>query len=176
MILEPLETDIDKYKDVQKKINALHDCQNIESMTYEVIEITEEDYIKVILSTLNGPKVFLERKPLEICVNPYMKVVLSAWKANHDLQQVLDPYACAMYIISYISKSQKGMSALLDQAAKEARQGNLDLKKQVRNIGNYFTNSVETSAQEAVLDSTNVAYKSNKLFLLTLQHQKNILT
>lgn len=64
------------------------------------------------------------------------------------------------------------MSALLDQAAKEARQGNLDLKKQVRNIENYFTNSVETSAQEAVLDSTNVAYKSNKLFLLTLQHQK----
>jgi hypothetical protein len=51
-----------------------------------VIEITEEDYIKVILSTLNGPKVFLERKPSEICVNPYMKVVLSAWKANHDLQ------------------------------------------------------------------------------------------
>jgi hypothetical protein len=91
MILEPLETDIDKYKDVQKKINALHDCQNIESMTYEqflseVIEITEEDYIKVILSTLNGPKVFLERKPSEICVNPYMKGVLSAWKANHDLQ------------------------------------------------------------------------------------------
>jgi hypothetical protein len=82
MILEPLEADIDKYKvlykDVQKKINALHDCQNIESMTYEVIEITEEDYIKVILSTLNGPKVFLERKPSEICVNPYMKVVLSA--------------------------------------------------------------------------------------------------
>jgi hypothetical protein len=60
-------------------------------MTYEqflseVIEITEEDYIKVILSTLNGPKVFLERKPLEICVNPYMKVVLSAWKANQKVE------------------------------------------------------------------------------------------
>ena len=77
-----------------------------------------------------------------------------------------------MYIISYISKSQKGTSALLHQAANEARQGNLDLKKQVRNIGNYFTNYVETSAQEAVLDSTNVAFKSNKLFLLILQHQK----
>ncbi|CAC5391861.1 unnamed protein product [Mytilus coruscus] len=36
-----------------------------------------------------------------------------------------------------------------DQAAKEARQGNLDLKHQVRHIGNYFSNSVETSAQEA---------------------------
>ena len=42
------------------------------------------------------------------------------------------------------------MSALLDQATKEARQGHLDLKRQVRHIGNYFTNSVETSAQEAV--------------------------
>ena len=79
-----------------------------------------------------------------------MKIVLSAWKANHDLQFILDPYACARYVVSYISKSQKGMSALLDQAIKEARQGNLDLKKQVRHIGNYFTNSVETSAQEAI--------------------------
>ena len=42
------------------------------------------------------------------------------------------------------------MSALLDQAAKEAKEGNLDLKRQVRHIGNYFVNSVETSAQEAV--------------------------
>jgi hypothetical protein len=76
--------------------------------------------------------------------------VLAALKANHDLQFVLVPYACAMYIVSYISKSQKGMSALLDQVAKEARQGNLDLKRQVRHIGNYFTNSVETCAQEAI--------------------------
>ena len=79
-----------------------------------------------------------------------MKVVLPAWKANHDLQFVLDPYACAKYIVSYISKSQKGMSALFDQAAKEAKESNLDLKRQVRHIGNYFVNSVETSAQEAV--------------------------
>jgi hypothetical protein len=48
-----------------------------------------------------------------------MKIVLAAWKANHDLQFVLDPYACAMYIVSYISKSQKGMSALLDQALRK---------------------------------------------------------
>ena len=38
----------------------------------------------------------------------------------------------------------------LDAAAKEARKGNLDLKKQVRHIGNVFSNCVEVSAQEAV--------------------------
>ena len=42
------------------------------------------------------------------------------------------------------------MSAQLEAAAKEARRGNLDLKKQVRHIGNVFSNCVEVSAQEAV--------------------------
>ena len=159
MILEPLETDIDKYKilykEVQRKIDSLSDLENVQNMTFdqflaEILEMSKEDYSKVIRRSLNGPKVFLQRRPSEVRINPYMKIVLSAWKANHDLQFVLDPYACAMYIVSYISKSQKGMSALLDQAEKEARQGNLDLKHQVRHIGNYFTNSVETCAQEAI--------------------------
>ncbi|VDI51703.1 Hypothetical predicted protein [Mytilus galloprovincialis] len=123
-------------------------------MTYDmflddVLQMNDENYIKAIRSNLSGPKVFLKRKPSEVRVNGYMKTVLIAWQANHDLQFVLDAFACAVYIVSYISKSQKGMSALLDQAAKEARQGNLDLKHQVRHIGNYFSNSVETSAQEA---------------------------
>ncbi len=112
--------------------------------------MNEEEYIKCIRSSLNGPKVFLKRLPSETCVNAFNATVLLAWKANMDIQFVLDPYACAMYIVSYISKSQRGMSAMLDAAAKEARKGNLDLKKQVRHIGNIFSNAVEVSAQEAV--------------------------
>ena len=76
--------------------------------------------------------------------------ILLAWKANLDIQIALEPYGCASYIVGYISKSQRGMSAQLDAAAKEARRGNLDLKKQVRHIGNVFSNCVEVSAQEAV--------------------------
>jgi hypothetical protein len=123
VILEPLETNVEKYKalykEVQNKIDSIYDMENAENVTFDkllhnVVEINEDKYIKVIRSSLNGPKVFLTRKPSEVRVNPYMKVVLSAWKSNHDLQFVLDPYACAMYIVSYISKYQKGMSALLD--------------------------------------------------------------
>ena len=73
-----------------------------------------------------------------------------AWKVNLDIQIVLEPYGCASYIVGYISKSQRGTSVQLDAAAKEARKGNLDLKKQVRHIGNVFSNCVEVSAQEAV--------------------------
>lgn len=58
-----------------------------------------------------------------------------------DIQFVLDVYTCAMYVVSYISKPQKGMSELLRRAS---------IKQQVRDIGNAFLNSVEISAQEAV--------------------------
>ena len=67
-----------------------------------------------------------------------------------DIQFVLDVYACAMYIVSYISKAQKGMSQLLQRACDEARDGNSSIKRQVRDIGNKFLNNVEISALEAV--------------------------
>ena len=67
-----------------------------------------------------------------------------------DIQFVFDVYACAIYIVSYMSKAQKGMSELLRTACAEAREGNASIKQQVRDIGNTFLNSVEISAQEAV--------------------------
>jgi hypothetical protein len=56
--------------------------------------------------------------------------------------------ACAMYIVSYISKAQKGMCDLLRNACAEAKEGHSTIKQQVRDIGNKFLNSVEISAQE----------------------------
>ena len=67
-----------------------------------------------------------------------------------DIQYVLDVYACAVYIVNYISKGQKGMSELLREACTEARNGNSTIKQQVRDIGSKFVNNVEISAQEAV--------------------------
>ena len=43
-----------------------------------------------------------------------------------DIQYVLDPYACATYILSYITKGQRGMSRLLEKASEEAKSGNND--------------------------------------------------
>ena len=116
----------------------------------KTIDCSFEDYIDAVRTSIKGPKIFLRRNLLEIRINPYMKNLVSAWKANHDIQFVLDPYACAVYITDYISKSQKGMSTLLHNACKEAREGNDCLRKQVRFMGNKFLNATEISAQEAV--------------------------
>ena len=154
MLMYPLEENIHKYKkknvDLQKSMNEYKENEDIpfDEFLENISKMDFEDYICCIRSSLKAPKVFLKRKVKEM--NPFNESILLAWKANLDIQIVLEPYGCASYIVGYISKSQRGMSAQLDAAAKEARRGNLDLKKQVRHIWNVFSNCVEVSAQEAV--------------------------
>ena len=64
----------------------------------KTIDCSFEDYIDAVRTSIKGPKIFLRRNLLEIRINPYMKSLVSAWKANHDIQFVLDPYACAVYM------------------------------------------------------------------------------
>ena len=45
-----------------------------------------------------------------------------------DIQFVSNVYACAVYIASYITKSQRGMSELLRKASEEARKDD-DIRK-----------------------------------------------
>ena len=156
MLLYPLEEDVDKYKKKNTELlKAMNEYKDNVDMTFEEFlenfaKMDFDDYIKCIRSSLKAPKVFLKRKTKDMRINLFNEGILCAWKANLDIQIVLEPYGCASYIVGYISKSQRGMSAQLDAAAKEARKGNLDLKKQVRHIGNVFSNCVEISAQEAV--------------------------
>ena len=154
-ILTPLEditaTDEENFLKIKSKLQEFGQGEN---MTFDrflenVLRMNEENYIRAVRSSITSPKVFLKRSTEEIRINSYMQSMIHAWGANHDLQFVLDPYACAVYIVSYVSKSQRGMSALMDRTCKEARNGNKDLKEQVRHIGNAFLNSVEVSAQEA---------------------------
>lgn len=59
-----------------------------------------------------GPKVFLKQKRCDIKVNAYNRI-LHTWSANIDIQFVLNPYACAMYIVTYV----RGVRDLLNRAA-----------------------------------------------------------
>ena len=112
--------------------------------------LSEERYILALRSSLVTATIFLKRNPNELRINNYNVPCLSAWRANMDIQFILDVYACAVYIANYISKAQKGMSELLRQACTEARKANSTIKQQVRDIGSKFLNNVEISAQEAV--------------------------
>lgn len=92
---------------------------------------------------------FLRRALSEIRVNNYNETLLKCWEANMDIQYILDPYACAAYIVSYISKGQRGMSNLLSTACRESKNASSNIRDQVRKVGNTFLNHVDVGAQAA---------------------------
>ena len=103
---------------------VMNEYKETVDMTFEeflekVIQMIFEDYIRCIKISLNAPKVFLKRKSNEMRINLFNGKILLAWKANLDIQTVLEPYGYASYFVGYIRKSQRGMSARLDAAAKE---------------------------------------------------------
>lgn len=100
------------------------------------------------LEAMEKSTVILKREPTEVLINYYNPGLLQLWQANMDIQYVTDPWACAMYILSYISKAEKQMGDLLKQAAKEVMD-NDDIRKQLRHVGNAFLSHRDVSAQEA---------------------------
>ncbi|KAJ8049970.1 hypothetical protein HOLleu_02958 [Holothuria leucospilota] len=161
-LLKPIESDctlenLNIMKQNYKRISqVLADCYKMthglnvsHNRFLSMVGVSEQEYIDAIRSSIKSPAIFLKRTPSAIRVNCYMKNLLETYGANHDMQFVTDPFACAVYIVAYMSKSQRGMSLLLDEACKEARQCGTDIRNQVRIIGNKFVNAVEVSAQEA---------------------------
>lgn len=132
-VLEPLK-DVEKEnipnvaKHFQRICSYLNDLKAGEEMNFpdflRALDMTEKMYLRAIRSSLKAPKLFLEMKVSEIRMNSYNYFILRCWEANIDVQFILDAYACAAYVVSYISKSQRDMSNLMYETCKEARQGN----------------------------------------------------
>ena len=111
--------------------------------------MSQEKYTSAVRPSLVRPKLFLKYRPCEIRVNNYIKHCLESWRANHDIQPSLSPHAMIQYMLSYVTKTQKGMSVIMDRDHREAKQGYMDIKATIRHMGNAFINGAETSAQEA---------------------------
>ena len=118
-ILHPLDDDKsptvaksskELWKSMKNKLNDLNEGKDITfDELLQELDVSERQYILAIWSSLNSPTIFLKRSPNELRINNYNPTCLRAWRANMDIQYILDVYACAMYIVSYISKAQKGI-------------------------------------------------------------------
>ncbi len=159
-ILKPLECDeVDQlrleslknaYKELRNKLNDMGEGLELTHEEFlERIQMSETDYILTIRSSLNTAKVFYQRRPNALRVNPYMKGMLAVIKANHDVQYPLNIYALVCYVADYLLKSQKGLSATLEQAVRDTLDGDMTVKQQIRHIGYNLIGAIETSAPEA---------------------------
>ena len=110
-------------------------------------DVHQDDYKKAISTTTSGNVVVLKRNPKDCNVNNYNPCVLKAWQANMDVQYVMNPYACVMYVVSYMTKSEKSMGELLKHVATEERTA--QLSQQLRKVSTAFLTHREVSAQKA---------------------------
>jgi len=110
------------------------------------LQLDYNSYKLAIRSSLKMATTFTKRSPSEICVNNYNIHTLQAWRANHDIQFILDIYACIVHNFIHCQR-RTWHERLTSNPCEKARLGNNTLKQQVRLIGNKF---LEISAQEAV--------------------------
>ena len=115
--------------------------------TFALAGLQNEEYHDALGICKTGYKIILRRSVKEISVNYYNPEILKTWQANMDLQYIVDPYSCVMYVASYVLKSEKAMSETLKSAAKESERESI--KEQLKKVGTQFLNHREVSAQEA---------------------------
>ncbi|XP_042610591.1 uncharacterized protein LOC122144028 [Cyprinus carpio] len=136
--------------------------QNIKSMEelFGSVGINQDLFEMAYKCINNNTHIVLKRQLNEVWVNQYNKFALQCWNANMDIQYVTDAYACIVYIISYISKSEREMGLLLANTQREAStQGNTDARQALRKLGSVYLHNREVSAQEAVYRLTNMHLK-----------------
>ena len=107
------------------------------------------------------PKLFLKCRLCEIRVNNYMKHCLEFWRANHEIQPLLSPYAMIQYMLSYVTKTQKGMSAIMDRTCRDAWQGNKDIKASVRH-GKCIPEWCRNTSTRSCLSSPTITHNHNE--------------
>ena len=131
---------------------TIGDIDSFDDITLEqllhVSHVSMDEYMEALQISKRGNTVVLKRTPQEMNINCYNPAVLRAWKANMDIQYILDAYACVMYVTSYMMKSERAMGELLKHVSQECRGD--DIRNQLRKLGSVFLNHREVSSQEAV--------------------------
>lgn len=137
------------------------------------LHITQEDYEKAHSILAKRNTVIFQRDVNDQWVNPYNEHLLRAWNGNMDIQPVLDPYSCIMYIVSYISKAEREMGDLLRKAQEEAQEGHLEPMRQLRKLGNVYLNAREISVMEAVYRACGMQLKQSSREIVFVPADKN---
>lgn len=106
---------------LQRVWNEMQNEENESRTVNQILSdlgISQEQYENAHKSLTNKRSIVLQRNTADLWINQYNPCLLKCWNANMDIQFVLDPFSCIVYIISYISKSEREMGMILKQRRK----------------------------------------------------------
>ena len=112
--------------------------------------ISQDELENSLATCTNRQTIYYKRRIEEQWINNYNPHLIRAWNGNMDIQYVMDPYSCVMYIVSYISKSEREMGDLLRNAQREASEGNDEAISQLRKLGSLYLHHREISVMGSI--------------------------
>ena len=171
IVSEPLPVDMDE----EIKSSTLDRCKEILSLVKQKIDevlnpskpdynpcltqedilgdvgITKQDYEAVLSISPDSDYGLHLKRPLDSCfTNNYFIAGIKGFAANVDLQPIFNHYKCITYVCSYFTKDETECSQAIVNAAREAKESNLNVKDGLKKIGAAFLSSREVSSQESV--------------------------
>ena len=114
-------------------------------------KVSKDDYNWAL--SISGDSDFelhLKRAVDSSFINNYFEAGIKGFRANVDLQPVFNHYKCITYVCSYFSKDETKCSQAIMNAAREAKDNNLNIRESLRKVGSAFLSSREVSVQECV--------------------------
>ncbi|CAB4007412.1 ATP-dependent DNA helicase PIF1 [Paramuricea clavata] len=189
IVAEPLAEDMDdeiksniltRRKEILSKVKQkIDDVLNPSKPTYDPhatptdilndIDITEQDYQWAISLSPDSDYELHLKRPIDSCfINNYFIAGLKGFAANVDLQPVFNHYKCVTYVCSYFTKDETECSQAIINAAKEAKEANLNVRDGLRKVvrtTDFAENRVRFAKKQQELDelgddSTDI-FKSN---------------
>ena len=121
----------------------------------------------------NRQTIYYKRRIEEQWINNYNPHLIRAWNGNMDIQYVMDPYSCVMYIVSYISKSEREMGDLLRNAQREAAEGNDEAVAQLRRLGSLYLHHREISVMGSIYNICGLPLQMNSRKVIFVQTDKD---
>ena len=149
--------------DDEIKINTLNRCKEILSSVKQKIDevlnpskpdynpsFTQDDLFKQVGTNKQEYEAALSISPdsdyglhlkrsLDSCfTNNYSIAGIKGFAANVNLQPVFNHYKCITYICSYFTKDETECSQAIVNAAREAKESNLNVKDGLKKIAAFF--------------------------------------
>ncbi|EDS38200.1 conserved hypothetical protein [Culex quinquefasciatus] len=154
-VLVPLPADDSRRSALKKR--ALEFREILETKTFETLEdfladceCTEEYYLEVIRAWLQRPAFFFKRPMNQLYMNPFNVWIGGVLRSNSDLQFIMDEYSCASYLVDYVNKTNRGISAFHRELLELQEQyPDYDYQGLLKKLGVRVLNSVEMCSQEA---------------------------
>jgi hypothetical protein len=173
--LEDRATKASKAKETLKKIWELvedNDDSDFEQIL-RATQITQSEFEEILADVAKRKTMYLKRRIQDQWINNYNPHLIRCWNGNMDIQYCLDPFSAVVYMLSYLTKSEREMGDLLKNAQREAREGNMDAVSELRKLGSVYLQHREISVMNAVYLVCSMPLRNSSRKVMFLQTDLN---